>query len=114
MCTRIKLEKVWGSMRKEERHRGQEYEEEEVSSYWITLNKQRRLCVLKFESTRLQSIENSIWKWPCLCRKTDFAYCLCTVINPTALFHFQSVTRTKRSEGRIEIVRGGTITAYGL
>jgi hypothetical protein len=60
-------------MRKEEGNTGQEDEEEEVSSYWITLNKQRRRCLLKVESTRLQSVENSIWKRPSLCRKTDFA-----------------------------------------
>jgi hypothetical protein len=60
-------------MRKEERDRGQEDEEEEVSSYWITLKKQRRCCILKVESTRPQSVENSLWKWLCTCRKANFA-----------------------------------------
>jgi hypothetical protein len=56
---------------REERWRGQANEEEEVSSYWITLKRQRRYCILKDEGTRPRSLENSLWKRLCTCRKTD-------------------------------------------
>jgi len=60
-------------MRKEGRYRRQEDEEEEVSSYRITLKEQRISCILKDESTKPQSVENSLWKRFCTCRNTDLA-----------------------------------------
>jgi hypothetical protein len=60
-------------MRKEERYRRQEAEEEEVNSYWITLKKQRSYSILKGESTRPQSVGKSLWKRFCTCRNTDLA-----------------------------------------
>jgi hypothetical protein len=52
----------------EERVRSDEKEEEDVSSYWITLRKQEEL-----ESGRIrsQSMENSFWKRVWTCPKTD-------------------------------------------
>jgi hypothetical protein len=64
---------VGGSMRKEERYGRQEDEGEEISSYWITIKKQRRYCILKDESTRPQSMENLLWNKFCTCRNIDLA-----------------------------------------
>jgi len=60
-------------MRKEERYRRREDKEEEVSSYRIALKTHRRYCIVKNESTRPQSVGNSLWKQFSTCRNTDLA-----------------------------------------
>lgn len=119
MCTLTKLEKRGGgSMRKEERYRRQEDQEEEVSGYWITLKKQRSQCILKDESTRPQSVGNSLWKRFCTCRNTDLAGKKRTCVLLSILVRYSSSRVSQEpngenncSEGRTEIVRGGTVTA---
>jgi hypothetical protein len=48
-----------------------EDEEEDVSSYWMTLRKEN---ILEIErgSTRSHPVENSLWKRLRTCRKTDY------------------------------------------
>ena len=46
------------------RGKGKEHEEENVSSYWMTLRND-------VGSTRLHPLENSLWKWLRTCRKAE-------------------------------------------
>ena len=38
------------------------YEEEDVSSYWVTLRKKERVQEIKRGSTRVHSVEIFLWK----------------------------------------------------
>jgi len=99
-------------MRKETRYRRQEDEEEEVSSYWIALKKQRRYCILKDESIRPQSVGNSLWKKFCTCRNTDLAgkKRTCVLLSTVVRYSSSRVSQEPNvendcSEVRIEILR---------
>lgn len=105
-------------MRKEERYRRREAEEDAVSSYWITLKKQRRYDILKDESTRPQSVGNSLWKRFCTCRNTDLAGKRWTCVLLSILVRYSSSRVSQEpnvenncSEGRTEILRSRTMTA---
>jgi len=42
--------------------KGWEEEEEDVSSYWMTLRKRERMLEIRRGSTRSHIMENSLWK----------------------------------------------------
>jgi hypothetical protein len=49
-----------------ERYKGREDEEEDLSSYWMTLLETER------GGSRLHSVENTLWNRLWICRKTDY------------------------------------------
>jgi len=104
-------------MRKPERYRRQEDEEEEVSN-WIALKKQRRYCILKDESARPQSVGNSLWKKFCTRHNTDLAgqKRICVLLSTLVRYSSCRVSQEPNVENncpgvRIEILRSGTVTA---
>jgi len=56
-----------------ELYKGQEDDEEDVSSYWMTLQKRGDTRNRKMEALDLShSVDNSLWKRLWTCRKTDY------------------------------------------
>lgn len=66
------------------RQKGKEHEEENVSSYWMTLRNDAG-------STRLHSLENSLWKWLWTCRKAE-----CLMNMQVCIFFWASEKRLRK------------------
>ena len=54
-----------------QRQKGREKKKEDVSSYWMTLGKEK-IPDVERGSTRSHSVENSLWKSLRTCRQTDY------------------------------------------